>query len=116
MTIKEIGIIGSGQMGGGIAHVSALAGFKVKLLDINNELLEKATSLINKNLMRQVSKGKISKDQLESAISQISTTLQYKDLSDCDLVIEAATENEETKVKIFKDLCKVISKKCITNN
>ncbi len=113
MTIKEIGIIGSGQMGGGIAHVSALAGFKVKLLDINNELLEKATSLINKNLMRQVSKGKISKDQLESAISQISTTLQYKDLSDCDLVIEAATENEETKVKIFKDLCKVISKKCI---
>ncbi len=113
MTIKEIGIIGSGQMGGGIAHVSALAGFKVKLLDINNELLEKATSLINKNLMRQVSKGKISKEQLESAISQISTTLQYKDLSDCDLVIEAATENEETKVKIFKDLCKVISKKCI---
>ncbi|MBL42696.1 MAG: 3-hydroxybutyryl-CoA dehydrogenase [Rhodospirillaceae bacterium] len=113
MTIKEIGIIGSGQMGGGIAHVSALAGFKVKLLDINNELLEKATSLINKNLMRQVSKGKISKEQLESAISQISTTLQYKDLSDCDLVIEAATENEETKLKIFKDLCKVISKKCI---
>ncbi|PPR78241.1 MAG: putative 3-hydroxybutyryl-CoA dehydrogenase [Alphaproteobacteria bacterium MarineAlpha2_Bin1] len=113
MTIKEIGIIGSGQMGGGIAHVSALAGFKVKLLDINNELLHKATNLIDKNLIRQVSKGKITKEQSDSALNRIDTTLQYNDLSNCDLVVEAATENEETKVKIFQDLCKVISNDCI---
>lgn len=113
MTIKEIGIIGSGQMGGGIAHVSALSGYQVKLLDINNELLEKAKSLINKNLMRQVSKGKITKEQLDTALSKIHTTLEYKDLSNCDLVIEAATESEQIKVKIFHELCNVISKSCI---
>ena len=113
MTIKEIGIIGSGQMGGGIAHVSALAGFDVKLLDINNELVEKAKSLINKNLMRQVSKNKITKENSDIALSKINTTLDYNDLSKCDLVIEAATENEQVKVKIFENLCKVISKDCI---
>ncbi len=113
MTIKDIGIIGSGQMGGGIAHVSALSGYQVKLLDINNELLEKAKCLINKNLMRQVSKGKITKEQLDTALSKIHTTLEYKDLSNCDLVIEAATESEQIKVKIFHELCNVISKSCI---
>ena len=91
MKIKEIGIIGSGQMGGGIAHVSALAGFDVKLLDINNELLEKAKVLINKNLMRQVSKDKITKEDSDNALNKIHTTLDYSDLSNCDLVIEAAT-------------------------
>ena len=113
MKIKEIGIIGSGQMGGGIAHVSALAGFKIKLLDINDDVLNKATTLIRSNLMRQVSKGKISEEQSNSAISKISTTLKYSDLSDCDLVIEAATENEQTKIKIFDELCKEISKSCL---
>ncbi len=113
MTINKIGIIGSGQMGGGIAHVAALSGFNVTMLDINNDALDKATNLIKKNLIRQVSKAKISEDESTIALKKISTTLKYEDLLSCDLVIEAATENEQTKIKIFEKLCKNISKSCI---
>ncbi len=113
MTINKIGIIGSGQMGGGIAHVAALSGLNVTMLDINNDALDKATNLIKKNLIRQVSKAKISEDESAIALKKISTTLKYEDLLSCDLVIEAATENEQTKIKIFEQLCKNISKSCI---
>tara|TARA_Y100000590_G_scaffold355726_1_gene409631 strand:- start:859 stop:1734 length:876 start_codon:yes stop_codon:yes gene_type:complete len=108
MKIQKIGIIGAGQMGGGIAHVSALSGYEVIMLDISENLLEKTKNLIKKNLERQIARGKISEEDKQNSLNRIGTTLSYKDLNDCDLVIEAATEKEDVKVKIFSELCNVI--------
>ena len=104
MGIQSVGIVGAGQMGNGIAHVFALAGYDVLLNDISAESLTKALALIEKNLDRQLSRDKISQSDRDGALARISTTLTLTDLGQCDLVIEAATEREEVKQKIFDTL------------
>ena len=104
MTVQSVGIIGAGQMGNGIAHVFALAGFDVLMTDIGQEALDKALALIDRNLERQVSRDKISAEAKKAAIGRIGTTLRLADLGQCDLVIEAATERETVKQAIFEDL------------
>ena len=89
--IKTIGVIGAGQMGNGIAHVIALAGYDVRILDISQEALDKAIVVMEKNMDRQVKKEIITAAQKDSALKLISTGTEYSFLSDCDLVIEAAT-------------------------
>ena len=104
MEIQSVGIIGAGQMGNGIAHVMALAGYDVMLNDINQDALDAAVARIEKNLGRQVGGGKISADDATAAIGRIQTVLDLPRLGSCDLVIEAATENETIKNKIFETL------------
>lgn len=104
MNISTVGIIGAGQMGNGIAHVFALSGYQVLLNDISPEGLEKALATIRKNLDRQVSKEKISQDDMDATMGRITTTLALEDLGQCDLVIEAATEREDIKNAIFEKL------------
>jgi 3-hydroxybutyryl-CoA dehydrogenase len=103
--IRKIGIIGSGQMGNGIAHVIALAGYEVILNDLTKEKVDKALEIIDKNLTRQVASGKITEEDRKQTLSRISYTENYQGLSDADLVIEAATEDETVKRKIFVALC-----------
>ncbi|MCD9149434.1 3-hydroxybutyryl-CoA dehydrogenase [Pseudophaeobacter flagellatus] len=104
MDIKKIGIIGAGQMGNGIAHVMALAGYDVVLNDISQQSLDAAISAIHKNMARQASRGKIAEAEVSSALSRITTTLALADIGATDLVIEAATERETVKQAIFEDL------------
>jgi len=103
--ISKIGIIGAGQMGGGIAHVVALSGYDVALHDIAKERVDAALATIDKNLTRQVASGKISADEKQQALARISYAETMQDLADADLVIEAATEDETVKRKIFVALC-----------
>ncbi|MDU8913906.1 3-hydroxybutyryl-CoA dehydrogenase [Aestuariicoccus sp. MJ-SS9] len=104
MEIKSIGVVGAGQMGNGIAHVMALAGYDVRLNDISAEALEKAVALIGRNLDRQVSRDKISQAEKDAAMARIVTTQSLADVAQTDLVIEAATEREDIKQKIFDAL------------
>lgn len=104
MEIKSIGIIGAGQMGSGIAHVCALAGYHVVLNDMNQQALDGAITLIERNMARQVSKDQIAEADKNTAISHITVTLTLADLGQTDLVIEAATERESIKTAIFEDL------------
>ena len=104
MDIQKIGVIGAGQMGNGIAHVMALAGYDVVLNDISQQALDAALSAIQKNLTRQASKGKIDQAEVDAALARISTTLTLADVGKTDLVIEAATERETVKQAIFEDL------------
>ncbi|RNF36213.1 3-hydroxybutyryl-CoA dehydrogenase [Paracoccus methylarcula] len=104
MAIQKVGVIGAGQMGNGIAHVFALAGYDVLLNDISQDALDKAVALIDRNLERQVSREKISAEDKKTAMGRISTTLTLTDLGQTDLVIEAATERETVKQAIFEDL------------
>ncbi|MBK4215851.1 3-hydroxybutyryl-CoA dehydrogenase [Paracoccus caeni] len=104
MAVQTVGIIGAGQMGNGIAHVFALAGFDVLMNDISRDALDRALSQIEKNLDRQVSRDKISADEKKAALDRIKTTLTLSDLGQTDLVIEAATERETVKQAIFEDL------------
>jgi 3-hydroxybutyryl-CoA dehydrogenase len=103
--IEKIGVIGAGQMGNGIAHVLAVAGFAVVLLDVGEAQLAKAVATIAHNLERLVGKGKMADADKDAALARISTTTDYADLARCDLVIEAATENEAVKKQIFVKLC-----------
>ena len=109
MAVEKIGVIGAGQMGTGIAHVLALAGYAVTLDDINKDALGKALERIEKNMRRQAAKGVITEDQIAPALARIRTTQTLDDLRDHDLVIEAATEDEKVKKAIFKDLCTRVS-------
>ena len=104
MNIQSVGIVGAGQMGNGIAHVFAQAGFDVLMTDISQEALDKAVALIARNLDRQVSKGRIAQADRDAAMGRIRTTLKLADLGQTDLVIEAATERETVKQAIFEDL------------
>lgn len=104
MTIQTVGIVGAGQMGNGIAHVFAQAGFDVLLNDINQDSLDKAVATIGKNLDRMVSKGKLSEADKAATLGRIKTTLHLTDLGQTDLVIEAATEREAIKSQIFETL------------
>jgi 3-hydroxybutyryl-CoA dehydrogenase len=104
MTIETVGVIGAGQMGNGIAHVMALAGYRVLLTDVSQDALDAALGTIRGNLDRQVSRGKVSQEDCDAALERISTTLTLSDLGASDLVIEAATERETVKQAIFEDL------------
>ena len=104
MSVNSIGVIGAGQMGNGIAHVMALAGYDVVLNDINDEALKNAISAIERNLDRQVSRSKISEDDRTQAMARIVTTQDLPQVAQTDLVIEAATEDESIKQKIFDGL------------
>ncbi len=106
--IKKIGVIGAGQMGSGIAHVCALSGFDVHIMDIDSARLEKSLVMIGKNLNRQISKGKITEDDKAATLARISTGTEYEAFKDYDLVIEAVTEDEQLKKSIYKKLCPVL--------
>jgi 3-hydroxybutyryl-CoA dehydrogenase len=104
-SIRKIGIVGAGQMGNGIAHVCALSGFHVMLNDIAPDRITEGLATINGNLARQVSRQRISDEERQAAMKRIMPANTLDELGDCDLVIEAATEHEETKRKIFAALC-----------
>ena len=104
MSIETIGVVGAGQMGNGIAHVLALAGYEVRLNDISQDSLDAAIVRITKNMDRQVSRDAITAEARDTAMGLISTTLKLPDIGATDLVIEAATENEALKKQIFDGL------------
>jgi 3-hydroxybutyryl-CoA dehydrogenase len=106
--INTIGIIGAGQMGNGIAHVAALAGYDVLLSDVSADQLAAALGSIQRNLTRQAGRGLIKDDEIATAMGRIKTTADIGDLSNVDLAIEAASEKEDIKRAIFKSLCAVV--------
>lgn len=112
--MKKIAVIGAGTMGNGIAHVFAQNNHEVLLIDVNKDQLERGLATIAKNLDRQLSKGKITEEQKANTISNIKTFDSYiGNVADCDLIIEAATENLDLKLRIFKELDEQSSDKCI---
>jgi 3-hydroxybutyryl-CoA dehydrogenase len=106
--IKTVGVIGAGQMGNGIAQVCALAGLDVRLNDVNEERINAGLATINGYIARQVSKGVVSDGDRQAALQRISPAPSYDDFGPCDLVIEAASENEEVKRRIFAELRPVL--------
>ena len=104
-SIRKVGVIGAGQMGSGIAHVCALAGFHVLLNDIATKRITEGLETISGNLARQVTRQRISDEEREAALKRIAPAETLNALADCDLVIEAATEKEEVKRKIFTAVC-----------
>jgi 3-hydroxybutyryl-CoA dehydrogenase len=111
--LKKIGVIGAGQMGNGIAHVCALAGYDVKLNDISEDRIKAGLASINGNMQRQVSKALISESDRQTALTRIAPAATFKDLTDCDLVIESASEKEEIKKKIFIELSQMMPKEAL---
>ncbi len=112
-SIRKVGVIGAGQMGNGIAHVCALAGIPVVLNDAASARLKEALATINGNMARQVSRKRITEEDKQAALKRIDTAATFDGFSDCDLVIEAATEKEDVKRKIFSDLCPVLKPETI---
>ena len=102
--IRSIGVVGAGQMGSGIAHVCALAGFEVRLNDVSADRIKAGIATINGNMARQVARKRISEEDRQAALKKIAPAETFDDFGDCDLVIEAATEREEVKNKIFEAL------------
>ncbi len=113
MAVKKIGVIGAGQMGHGIALVTAQAGFDVIIRDIKNEFVEKGINKIDKFLTKSIEKEKITEDDKKKIMSRITGTIKLEDLKDVDLVIEAIFENVQVKKGIFKELDKICKKDCI---
>ncbi|RTL87053.1 3-hydroxybutyryl-CoA dehydrogenase [Ancylobacter rudongensis] len=111
--IKRIGIIGAGQMGNGIAHVCALAGYDVVLNDLEADRIKSGLATINGNMSRQVSKGLYAEDEKKAALARIHGTDQAADLAEVDLVIEAAVEKEEIKRRIFNSICPFLKPEAI---
>ncbi|ADV10732.1 3-hydroxybutyryl-CoA dehydrogenase [Mesorhizobium ciceri] len=111
--IETIGIIGAGQMGGGIAHVSALSGYKVLIYDISPDRIEKGIATISGNMARQVGSGKLDEKVRNDAMGRISAAPAMADLAGADLVIEAATEDETVKRKIYAQLCPQLNPEAI---
>jgi len=109
--IVSVGIIGAGQMGTGIAQVCAQAGLSVVLNDVGADRVAGGLATINGNLARLTAKGTLSEEDRQAVLGRIQSGVDYSDLADCDLVIEAATENEDVKRKIFSSLCKVLAPK-----
>ena len=100
--IRSVGVVGAGQMGNGIAHVCALAGMPVTIVDIKPEALTKALDIMGRNMTRQVNRSIITADQRDEALERVKTSTEYAALHDMDLVIEAATEKEDLKRLVFK--------------
>src|SRR5271168_3214568 len=111
--IRKIGIVGAGQMGNGIAHVCALSGYHVLLNDVVADRISQGIATINGNLARQVSRQRISDEERQAAIKRIAPANTLEDLVECDLVIEAATEQEDVKRKIFSALCPALKPETI---
>ena len=111
--IRSIGIIGAGQMGTGIAHVCALAGLPVTIVDIKQDALTKALSIMARNMERQVNRSIVTSDQRDEALLMVKTSTEYDSLSDVDFVIEAATEKEEIKRLVFKSLIPKLKPSCM---
>jgi 3-hydroxybutyryl-CoA dehydrogenase len=107
MEIKKIMVIGAGQMGGGIAQVSAQAGFETVQYDINMDLVTKGMALIEKNLARDVSKGKKTEEEKAAILGRIKPSISLEDAADCDLIVEAIVENFEIKKKVFEELDRI---------
>src|SRR5882724_5498813 len=114
--IRKIGIIGAGQMGSGIAHVSALAGFDVKLNDLSPDRIKAGIATINGNMARQVTRKRITEDERQGALKSISAAENYDAFGDCDLVIEAATEKEDVKRGIFASVCPSLKPEAIVGS
>ena len=106
--IKNVGVIGAGKMGVGIAHVCAASGFNIKLVDISDEILSEAKNTIEQNLSRLVKRGRMSEDQKQITLQNVSISSDIKTLADCDLVIEAATEDENVKKLIYDKICPIL--------
>jgi 3-hydroxybutyryl-CoA dehydrogenase len=113
MTIERVGVVGAGQMGSGIAHVLALAGYDVFLNDVNYDLVNKAIAQIRHNMNRQASKGVIKEAEVEPAIARIKPVGALNGLADCDLVIESVVENEAVKRAVFQELATVLKPEAI---
>lgn len=107
MAINKVTVIGSGTMGNGIAHVFALNGYKVMLIDIKDEFIQRGLDTIKKNLERQLKKETITQEQMDSALGNITASINLNDAKDSDLVVEAATENYDIKKEIFINLEKI---------
>jgi 3-hydroxybutyryl-CoA dehydrogenase len=116
MEIKTIGVVGAGQMGNGIAQVSAHSGFRVVMSDIADSFVQKGLTTISKNLERMVEKGKIPSSKKDEIIGRVNGTTQIQDMADADFVVEAATENEPLKLNIFKELDRVCRKEVILSS
>jgi 3-hydroxybutyryl-CoA dehydrogenase len=113
VNIQSVGVIGAGQMGSGIAHVCALAGFSVMLNDVSPDRIKESLATINGNMAKQVTKGTITEGDRKSALGRIKPAEKYEDMAACDLVIETAAEKEDIKRKIFADLCVSLKKEAI---
>lgn len=113
MQIEQVGIVGGGTMGNGIAQVFAASGYKVKLRDVGQPQLERAISTIQKSLGKFVEKGKMEVQDSEAALGRIETTTELSDLSGCDLVIEAIFENFDAKAVAFKELDSLLGRSAI---
>ncbi len=111
--IQTVGVIGAGQMGNGIAHVCALAGYSVSLNDVSPDRIKAGIATINGNMTRQVAKNIITEDAKKTALTKIKAAEKYDDLTQCDIVIETATEKEEVKRRIFADLCAALNRDAI---
>jgi 3-hydroxybutyryl-CoA dehydrogenase len=105
LPIKTVGLIGAGQMGTGIAHVVALAGYKIAVNDLKKEAYDQSVALIERNMTRQVNKGLLKEADVKAALKRISFAPNFEALASCDIVIEAATEEEAIKRRIFQELC-----------
>jgi 3-hydroxybutyryl-CoA dehydrogenase len=106
--IRKVGVIGAGQMGSGIAHICALAGFEVKLNDTSAERIKAGIATINGNMARQVSRKRITEEERQAALKRIAPAEKYEAFEDCDLVIESATEKEDIKRSIFASVCPLL--------
>ncbi len=111
--IKTIGVVGAGQMGNGIAHVAALAGYDVLLNDMSADRIQAGLATINGNLARQIAKKAISEDDRKKALARIKSAEKISDLAQCDLVIESATEKEDVKKRIFTEICQTLKPEAI---
>jgi len=107
MEIKKIGVVGCGQMGGGIAQVCAQSGYEVRVSEANQQFLDKGMAALKSGMARNVERGRMTKEQMDGTLAHIHGTLNTGDFADCDLVIEAVTENMELKKRIFADLDRV---------
>ncbi|KPG89224.1 3-hydroxybutyryl-CoA dehydrogenase [Pseudomonas sp. RIT-PI-q] len=113
MNLQNIGVIGAGTMGNGIAQVCALAGFNVTLLDISESALQKAIATVGKNLDRQVAKDTLTPGQKLAALDKIRTSTDYSSLENVQLVIEAATENLDLKLRVLQQIAAQVSAECV---
>jgi len=113
MRIQKVGVIGAGQMGAGIAQVCAAIDKEVILCDIKEEFVQNGISTITSHLQKSVTKERISQEKMEATLSNVNTTIQSKDLNDCDIIVEAIIENVDIKKKLFMDLGKITKKEAI---
>ena len=111
--IENVGVIGAGQMGVGISHVCAASGFDITLVDVSDDILLNAQSTIDKNLNRLLKRGKLSEEEKSEALGHLTMSTNILDIGECDLVIEAATEDEEVKRSIYDKVCPVLKKDAI---